>query len=53
MQALEAALAPEDGPYMYFVAGPDGGHIFSVDLAEHNRAVADYRRRMAEAREGR
>jgi UPF0755 protein len=48
--ALEAALYPADVPYMYFVAGPDGGHVFSVTQAEHNRAVADYRRRRAEAR---
>ncbi|MDT8342003.1 MAG: endolytic transglycosylase MltG [Longimicrobiales bacterium] len=43
--ALEAALNPADVPHMYMVAGPDGGHVFSTTLAEHNRAVAEYRRR--------
>lgn len=44
-QALEAALAPADDPALYFVAGEDGRHVFSRTLAEHNRAVAEYRRR--------
>lgn len=48
--ALEAALEPADVDYMYFVAGPDGGHVFSRTLAEHNRAVAEYRRRQAAQR---
>lgn len=43
--ALEAALDPAQVPYMFFVAGPDGGHIFSTTMAEHNRAVAEYRQR--------
>jgi UPF0755 protein len=47
--ALDAALNPADVPYMYFVAGPDGGHVFSTTLAEHNRAVSEYRRRRARA----
>jgi UPF0755 protein len=48
--ALEAALNPADTDYMFFVAGPDGGHVFSRTLAEHNRAVAEYRRRRAAQR---
>ncbi len=48
--ALDAALAPAPSDFMFFVAGPDGGHIFSETLAEHNRAVADYRRRQRAAR---
>jgi UPF0755 protein len=47
--ALSAALEPAEVPYMFFVAGPDGGHVFSTTLAEHNRAVAEYRRRRAGA----
>ncbi|HSG48831.1 MAG TPA: endolytic transglycosylase MltG [Longimicrobiales bacterium] len=43
--ALEAALNPAQVPYMFFVVGPDGGHVFSTTMAEHNRAVAEYRRR--------
>jgi UPF0755 protein len=50
--ALDAALNPADVSYMFFVAGPDGGHIFSTTLAEHNRAVADYRRRRSQAARG-
>lgn len=42
--ALEATLAPADDPSLYFVAGADGRHVFSRTLAEHNRAVAEYRR---------
>lgn len=48
--ALEAALSPAEVDYMFFVAGPDGGHVFSRTLAEHNRAVAEYRRRQAAQR---
>ncbi|MEJ2542070.1 MAG: endolytic transglycosylase MltG, partial [Gemmatimonadota bacterium] len=48
--ALQAALHPAETDYMYFVAGPDGGHVFSRTLAEHNRAVAEYRRRRASQR---
>ena len=43
--ALEATLFPADDPAMFFVAGEDGRHVFSRTLAEHNRAVADLRRR--------
>jgi peptidoglycan lytic transglycosylase G len=37
--AIEAALYPANEPYLYFVARPDGTHIFTRSLAEHNRAV--------------
>lgn len=36
--ALDAALNPADVRYMYFVARPDGSHIFTNTLQEHNRA---------------
>lgn len=44
--SLKAALAPADTDYLYFVAKPDGSgrHQFSVTMAEHNRAVLEYRR---------
>lgn len=45
--SLEAALAPASVDYLYFVARGDGGHVFSSTLAEHNEAVARYRRLMA------
>lgn len=36
--ALEAAIAPADIEFLYFVARPDGSHIFTRSLQEHNRA---------------
>lgn len=42
--ALEAALHPEDSDYLYFVARPDGSHIFTRSLVEHNRARVEARR---------
>ena len=41
--ALDAALSPAETDYYYFVAHPDGTHIFSRTLAQHNRAVAETR----------
>lgn len=41
--ALDAALAPT-GDDLYFVAWPDGSHVFTRSLAEHNEAVAAARR---------
>jgi len=40
--ALRAALHPEPGDSLYFVARGDGGHVFSNTLAEHNKAVDHY-----------
>lgn len=37
--SLEAALAPADVPYLYFVSRNDGSHAFATTLAEHNRNV--------------
>ena len=48
-QALDAALDPIDSDFLYFVARPDGSHIFTRSLAEHNRARVQVRR---EARGG-
>jgi UPF0755 protein len=46
--SLEAAVNPADGNALYFVATGkgDGSHKFSATLEEHNRAVADYLRRL-------
>lgn len=41
-EAINAALHPEDGKALYFVAKGDGSHYFSENLAEHNRAVVKY-----------
>ena len=40
--AIRAALQPEAGEWLYFVARGDGSHQFSKTLREHNRAVAQF-----------
>ncbi len=45
--AIRAVLYPADTTYMYFVADAEGGHIFSANQKEHERAVEFYRRRKA------
>jgi len=49
--SLRAALEPADADYLFFVSNADGKtHTFSSTIAEHNRAVARYRREIAEQR---
>ncbi|MEO7066983.1 MAG: endolytic transglycosylase MltG [Rhodanobacter sp.] len=43
--ALLAALHPEAGDALYFVARGDGTHVFSRTLEEHNRNVNCYQRK--------
>ncbi len=50
--AIAAALDPDDTPYLYFVADGTGGHTFSTNLADHNRAVARWREIEAQQRQG-
>ncbi|MEH6472686.1 MAG: endolytic transglycosylase MltG, partial [Halopseudomonas sp.] len=42
--AIHAALNPEAGKALYFVAKGDGSHQFSATLSEHNRAVTRFQR---------
>jgi UPF0755 protein len=46
--AIDATLHPRDD-YLFFVARPDGSHVFTRSLAEHNQARADIRGRSAGA----
>jgi UPF0755 protein len=42
--SLAAGLHPAETDYLYFVAKPGGdGHIFTSNLAAHNKAVGNYR----------
>ncbi|MFP1768440.1 endolytic transglycosylase MltG [Lonsdalea quercina] len=41
--SLEAAAHPEKTHYLYFVADGKGGHTFTTNLSDHNRAVREYR----------
>ncbi|NPV90443.1 MAG: endolytic transglycosylase MltG [Firmicutes bacterium] len=36
--ALKAVLYPAEHSYLYYVARPDGSHVFSKTLEEHNQA---------------
>jgi UPF0755 protein len=40
--ALDAALAPADVEYLYFVSKNDGSHAFAETLAKHNANVQEY-----------
>lgn len=41
-EAIQAALNPQPGEALYFVARGDGSHHFSATLDEHNQAVVKY-----------
>lgn len=47
--SLAAALYPASAPYLYFVAEPDGKHVFSVTYAEHLAAIRQIRRMQSAA----
>lgn len=42
LHAIKAAVQPDTGNALYFVAKGDGSHHFSDTLTEHNRAVLQY-----------
>ena len=43
VRSIEAVLEPAPVPYLYFVAGLDGKHVFSRTYGEHLRAIAKIR----------
>lgn len=46
VRAVDAVLRPADVNYLYFVARPDGSHVFNRHLEDHNRARARIRREL-------
>ncbi|MEX0892361.1 MAG: endolytic transglycosylase MltG [Gemmatimonadota bacterium] len=46
-RGIDATLNPANDPALYFVARPDGSHVFTRSLEEHNRARAEIRREQA------
>jgi len=42
--ALEAVMAPDKTPYLYFVSRNDGTHVFSRTVAEHEANVVKFQR---------
>lgn len=43
-KSIEAALWPSSVPYLFFVAGADGRHVFTRTYGEHLRAIRTIRR---------
>jgi UPF0755 protein len=41
--SIDAVLNPASVPYLFFVAGPDGRHVFSRTYREHLRAIRQVR----------
>ncbi|MFA5584716.1 MAG: endolytic transglycosylase MltG, partial [Bacteriovoracaceae bacterium] len=51
LEAIKAALDPENNNYYFFVSKNDGTHIFTETYKEHAKAVEDYQKN-AKARQG-
>lgn len=50
MASIQAALFPEEHPYMYMVARPDGTHAFSRTYAEHRARSREWTQWLREQR---
>jgi len=44
LAAIDAALAPAEVDYLFFVSRNDGSHLFTVDYNDHLRGVRQYQR---------
>ncbi len=44
-EAIHAVLHPDKGKSLYFVADGTGGHVFTNNLKDHNKAVRSYLRK--------
>ncbi len=53
LKSIEAVLAPAPVPYLFFVAGLDGKHVFTRTYGEHLRAIAKIRAAERAARRNR
>jgi UPF0755 protein len=49
VKSVKAAMAPAKHPYLYYVALPDGRHLFSRTYEEHLSNIAKRRRALAQA----
>jgi UPF0755 protein len=52
LDAIKAALQPAESDYLYYVAKPDGSHIFTRTAEEHSAAIAKARALRREASAG-
>jgi UPF0755 protein len=48
LASLHAALNPDQSDNVYFVAAGDGSHVFTSNLADHERAVSSFLRKRRE-----
>lgn len=48
LNSIKAALYPEEHNYLYMVANPEGGHVFSRTFTEHQKASEEWRRWLRE-----
>lgn len=45
-ESIHAVLHPDKGKSLYFVADGTGGHVFTNNLKDHNKAVRSYLKKM-------
>ena len=48
MNAILAALYPEEHKFLYFVAKGDGSHVFAENYEQHKKNVEQYRKFLQE-----